>query len=279
MNDAEAERYGGDDILEILGFTAGEPDGAATRYVYQVREAADALFALNGLPVERASNTVADLVAGITFTLRGVGETLVEVKADRTAPREAIERFVNAYNEANSLVRAMLDQKTGPLQGDPTLLRLERRLRSLVHGRLGAGTEEMPFRSLAELGITSENTEGFLYLNAAKLDRALEEDLEAVCSFFNFTHGAGGLARQLDQFTTMVTGRDGLIPGRREYLDRYIVRIRKQIQIWEERLARREANLVRQFTFMEQYISRMQEQTGLLAGFEMQWQNKKQDNA
>jgi hypothetical protein len=30
----------------------------------------------------------------------------------------------------------------------------------------------------------------------------------------------------------------------------------------------REARLVRQFTFMEQYIARIQEQTGLMASFE-----------
>ncbi len=264
------ETYGADAILECLGLTV---PGAVGTFVQTFREAADACFTLNGLPLERASNSVADLIAGLTLTLCGTGEVRLEVQPDRAVPREAIERFVNTYNEANSLVRAMLEEKTGPLQGDPTLLRLERRLRSLVHGPVTTGGD-MLFRSLAALGITSEkeNTEGYLYLDAARLERALEESPEAVFSFFASPAGTGGLARQLDLFTTLVTGRDGVIPGRRAYLDRQIDRMRKQIEAWEERLVRREANLVRRFTFMEQYISRVQEQTGLLATFEMQWQ-------
>lgn len=267
-----SERYGEDDILASLGITApGEPG----EFAYTLQEALDAHFTLNGLPVERASNSVADLIEGLTLTLREPGEVRVEVQPDRTVPQEAIERFVNAYNEANSLVRAMLEEETGPLQGDPTLLRLERRLRSLVHGPVLSGGETS-FRSLAELGIASEkeDTAGYIYIDAIRLERVLEEDPEAVSSFFGSTAGTGGLARQLDRFTATITGRDGVIPGRRAYLDRQIERMRKQVEVWEERLARREANLVRRFTFMEQYISRMQEQTGLLATFEMQWQKQ-----
>lgn len=275
LNGAEEELYGAADILGALGLAAGEPDGVSTRYAYQIREAADALFSFNGLPVERSSNTVADLAAGVTFTLRGTGEARVEVRADLARPREAIDRFITAYNDLNSILRAMLDRKSGPLQGEASLMRLERQLRRLVHGRLEQGGEALPYRSLADLGITADNAEGFLSVNETRIGRALEEDLTAVFGFFSFEGGSGGLARQLEGLTAVAVGRNGVIPGRKAYLDRSITQLEKQAAAWEDRLARREANLVRRFTFMEQYIARMQEQTGLLTSFEVLWNKAK----
>lgn len=101
----------------------------------ELTAAQDAQFDFNGLSITRSSNTVSDLVTGVTFNLLQVDPTpaspvTVTVSRDTQAVQTTIQNFVEQYN---SLIRFFQEQnffneetgESGLLIGDPQLVQLE----------------------------------------------------------------------------------------------------------------------------------------------------------
>ncbi|MBT6037674.1 MAG: flagellar filament capping protein FliD, partial [Halieaceae bacterium] len=142
--------------LSRLAFNAS----AGTANVYQTISAADAAFTVNGLALSSASNTVANVIDGLTLTLKDVTTTTatLSVTDNTSGIKTAVNTFVAGYN---SLVTTLDDltgydfaTKTGgPLQGDFSVLSIASQLRTT----LGAAANGFvgSYSRLAELGITT----------------------------------------------------------------------------------------------------------------------------
>jgi flagellar hook-associated protein 2 len=173
--------------LSRLAFNAS----AETANVYQTISAADAAFTVNGLALSSASNTVANVIDGLTLTLKDVTTTTaaLSVTDNTSGIKTAVNTFVAGYN---SLVTTLDDltgydfaTKTGgPLQGDFSVLSIASQLRTTLgaaaNGFLGS------YSRLAELGITTLST-GQLAVDDTKLSAALVanyDDVSAVLTRF-----------------------------------------------------------------------------------------------
>ena len=98
--------------------------------------AKDAAFTINGIEASSATNTVTDVVPGVTLNLLKTSTTAVEVtvSADKKAVRDKIEAFQQAYNKINALLADLTrydpgTKKAQPLQGDSTATGLQNALR------------------------------------------------------------------------------------------------------------------------------------------------------
>jgi len=173
--------------LSRLAFNAS----AGTANVYQTISAADAAFTVNGLALSSASNTVANVIDGLTLTLKDVTTTTaaLSVTDNTSGIKTAVNTFVAGYN---SLVTTLDDltgydfaTKTGgPLQGDFSVLSIASQLRTT----LGAAANGFvgSYSRLAELGITTLST-GQLAVDDTKLSAALVanyDDVSAVLTRF-----------------------------------------------------------------------------------------------
>ncbi|MDC0410899.1 flagellar filament capping protein FliD [Luminiphilus sp.] len=173
--------------LSRLAFNAS----AGTANVYQTIPAADAAFTVNGLALSSASNTVANVIDGLTLTLKDVTTTTatLSVSDNTSGIKTAVNTFVDGYN---SLVTTLDDltgydfaTKTGgPLQGDFSVLSIASQLRTT----LGAAAKGFTgsYSRLAELGITTSST-GQLAVDDTKLSAALVanyDDVTAVLTHF-----------------------------------------------------------------------------------------------
>src|SRR5690606_19353066 len=69
-----------------------------------LQKAQDAIFKVEGLCIIRSSNTVDDLIEGVTLQLKGVGETTLEIRRDVDAVVDAVRRFVEQYNSTMSFI-------------------------------------------------------------------------------------------------------------------------------------------------------------------------------
>ncbi|WP_408955695.1 flagellar filament capping protein FliD [Natroniella sp. ANB-PHB2] len=88
-----------------------------------LQQAADSIFTVNGLEIERADREIDDVIEGVTLDLKDKGSSTLEVQVDIEGMREAIDAFVSDYNS----LRDRLDQYGGKeaiLQGDATLNRI-----------------------------------------------------------------------------------------------------------------------------------------------------------
>lgn len=278
----EEALFGSDPVMRALYLV--DLEGG---FIQELQEAKEARLRLNGLAIQRSSNTVDDLISGVTLTLKGAGETTVDVAPDQDKALKAVQGFIEAYNRANALLRSLQDRENGPLRGDPVLMRAERQLRQIVSGMLPdpAGQTPLTYRGLADIGIKTADRQGYLELDETVLRSALREDALGVYQLLggqipagqgSEPDGPGGLARQLRDHAGLMVGSQGVISGRQSYLQQQIRDLQKGIERWAYRLEMREKNLVRQFAMMEQYISVMQGQSGLINNFSTLMRNSQE---
>ncbi|EAQ98451.1 flagellar filament capping protein FliD [Congregibacter litoralis] len=147
-----------------------------------------AAFSINGLSLSSETNSVANVIDGVSLTLRDTTDTpaTLSVSENTSAVRSAIDGFVTAYNSfvstANNLTA--FNAETGaaaPLQGDFTARSVINQVRSALSS--SADGFEGPFSTLAELGVTTQ-ANGTLSVNDSTLDAALTDNFESVAGVF-----------------------------------------------------------------------------------------------
>jgi flagellar hook-associated protein 2 len=186
--------------LETLGFIDGM--GAIRN---ELQAAANARFKVDGLAatIERQSNTVDDVFAGVTLTLfkAEIGTTIaLEVERDLNQVKQAIVDFVDAYNEVRTFINRQAltdvaqDDETGAgiLAGTSVLSEA----RSRLSGAIGAAVDgtDPTFAVLAQIGITIQSAgkvadplqANTLVIDETRLDEALLNEPDAVRGLFAF---------------------------------------------------------------------------------------------
>lgn len=156
----------------------------------RAQTAQDAIVRLDGVDVQRATNSFSDLVPGVKFDLKkaAIGTVVTLGSARPTAEiRAAMGDFVTAFNE----LKKVLDEATaaraadgsggGALRGDAGIRELQRQLSQLSSTVLASGGGPA---TLAEIGIRT-NRDGSLSLDTARLDAMLASNPDGVEAMFN----------------------------------------------------------------------------------------------
>lgn len=190
------------------------------------QNAQNAKVELNGLIVESSSNTFANTIPGMSFTVSEVTSTAatLNVKADTEAMKKNIQEFVEAYNALNDLLtqstKYVEESKTaGVLQGDSATVSLQNSLRMLTQGISGSTGG---LTRLAEIGIQMQEG-GKLSTDTTKLDKALT-NLEGLKGLFANKADAlgqgGGIAVNFKNFTDKLLSFDGTLNTKTDSLER-----------------------------------------------------------
>ncbi|HSR67491.1 MAG TPA: flagellar filament capping protein FliD [Acidobacteriota bacterium] len=147
----------------------------------------DAELTVNGLTVTGGSNSVSDVIEGVTLNLRGVssGSVTLTVENNTSEVREAVQSFVDAYNGAVSFINSQFtvvgeSGRGGPLAGDSVVREIQSQLSSIVRG---AAANAGAFSTLGSAGIDLQN-DGSLQINSSDLDEALEDHFEDFAKLF-----------------------------------------------------------------------------------------------
>ncbi|MEW5761981.1 MAG: flagellar filament capping protein FliD [Bacillota bacterium] len=239
----------------------------------QLTAAQDAAFTVNGLSITRSTNTVADVISGVTLTLKGTSTTAVtlEVKNDTQTAVNKIKAFVDSYNAlmkdiATKLAYDAVTKTAGVLQGDRALTDLENKLRRKVSEIIS--TADPALNALNLIGITTTGKEATLVIDETKLTKALNNSPEKVALLFgaSSTNSNDGVATRMDSIVNLwIQSGTGFLAAKTNSLGNQITDIVKQVQRMEERLSIREANLWRQFTALEEALAAMSAQSNWLA--------------
>jgi flagellar hook-associated protein 2 len=249
-----------------------------TNTAFTASTARDARFRVGGIDITRSTNTIADVLAGVTFTLRAesTSSVTISVTNDTAAIRGRIESFVNAYNAVVSYVSANSTYDRATNRGGP--LFAESTPRDIVNSLRGIATREVAglpdgMRSLAQIGISTDHMTGTLSINTSMLDGRLSLNLEGVANIF--TNATGGIAVRFHDYIGNVTNAvDGAITVRTRGLNSLVTNISNDIMRLEERLVITEKNLRQQFTALESIISGMRIQQSYLTNLINSWQQR-----
>jgi flagellar hook-associated protein 2 len=151
-----------------------------------ISQALDAQFTVSGIngTISRSSNSVNDVVSGVTFNLQGTGSSTVTVTNDAAATTSTVQDFVDAYNDLvkyvsdnNQITRqddgTNVSNTFGPLANtsidDNALSALRDAFASATSGSGGA------VNVLSDLGISTQE-DGTLAFDSSKLSTALSSD-------------------------------------------------------------------------------------------------------
>ncbi|MTI09722.1 flagellar filament capping protein FliD [Curvivirga aplysinae] len=178
----------GDDVAQSLGII----DGAGI-YQNELQAAEPAILTIDGVTVERDSNSIDDLLEGVTISLytANPGTTItLEVAEDLSGIKEAVQAFVDAYNNYRNF--AIVQQATttsgeasadAVLFGDSLLRNANSEIYNLLNTSVEYGDDEV--LSLASFGITF-NWDNTLTIDGDVLDEVLLSEPEKIEAFFSF---------------------------------------------------------------------------------------------
>ncbi len=255
---------GSESAFRTSGMTALAFDpssGSAT--MTQTQAAANAAATIDGLAISSQSNTLANLVDGITLTLGKVTTDPVEltVVQDNEALKQAVQDFADAYNALSSLIAKQIkydagSKTAGPLQGDSSAVGLQRRLRTLMGSSASASSV---FTRLSDVGLEMQR-DGSVKVNSGKLDAALANLPELKKLFANndiAVPANNGMARQFSDMAQAMLGIDGALTTRTEGLRKRIETNQSDQDRLELRLGQVEQRLRAQYTALDTTLGRL----------------------
>lgn len=251
----EITTLGGTDDFGALAFTTQTTPASSTGAQGNVR-ASDLLATVNGATVRSDSNTLSNVLDGVSITALKTTSSpgTVTIDRDTSAARTRIQEFVTAYNDVANFLKAQTayneTTKTGaPLQGDRVALLIQNSLRELTTDATGASSV---FSRLADIGITLQKG-GALSINEGALDNALQDvaEVAALFSADNTGDQDDGLALRLSAVISEITGSDGNLSAKRESLQGRLRRNQDEQARLEDRLVSVESRLKAQYTALD----------------------------
>ncbi|WP_373002766.1 flagellar filament capping protein FliD [Sulfurimonas sp.] len=164
-----------------------------------IQSGVNAAFTFNGLPISRTSNTVDDLLSGVSITLKEVGTSQVNISQDRETIMAKFDSFVEKYNESVSGIKKMVlssvDSETrGSFSSESTIKNMLSTIEDMVQS-IGGGVG-----SLIDYGFDVDK-EGVMTLDKDVLTTKMDENSANVEAFF-----AGGTFDNGDGTTTELDG-------------------------------------------------------------------------
>ena len=229
----------------------------------QALAAANAAATLNNLPIESASNTLANVLDGMTLTLGKVTTAPVQVSAaqDNTSIRKTMDSFVTAYNDLNKLLadQTKYDAATkisGGLQGDSAAVSIRSQMRALVGATSGASTM---FTRLGDIGFDVK-LDGSIALSDTKVNNALANLAETKKLFANsdlLVPGNNGIAVRMRALADRMIGIDGTVSTRSEGLRKRIDLNQDRQEALSDRIAMIEKRLRAQYTALDKAMGQL----------------------
>lgn len=218
--------------------------------------ASDAVATINNVSVKSATNTLSEVISGLTITLSKVtsnpptvttGPINITVSQDTASITKAITDFATAYSSMASLVKSntKYDDATktaGTLQGDSGALSVQNQFRAILGSSSDAsGT----FKTLSSVGLEIQ-TDGTVKVNSTKLTSALGNMAEVKKMFMNsdsVDSTKDGIMTRLRVLSDNLLGSEGIITSRTSGLRQSITdnsarqeSLQNRVDLYEKRL-------------------------------------------
>lgn len=250
---------GATDEFDALAFTAQTSPASASGAQGNVR-ATNLQAVINGAAVESTSNTLTNVLDGITLTAKKTTTEArtVTIERDLADMKAKVDSFVTAYNDLISFLKAQTayndaTKTAAPLQGDRVALLVQSQLRMAAVDSTGASTA---FTRLSEVGIALQVT-GKLQVDTSKFDKALEK-LDDVASLFSRDEtgtAQDGVALRIADLVDQLTDPDGALERKQATLRERLERNEDDQTRMEDRLAGVEARLKKQYSALDTKMS------------------------
>lgn len=218
----------------------------------------NAVAEINGVEVSRSTNTIDDVLNGVTFNLLkaqedGAQDLTLNIEVNPDSVKNYLQPFLDSYN---SLVN-YLNSDRDMIRSDAALSSMRFQLRDVLTRNVRGKSEDDP-EYITNFGFEISRN-GTLSINdSERLEELLEEDPEVVSNFFL---SDGGFIDNIKQVVERVKGDDNdLIKSRTLELSERIDRQDDRIADLESRIDRQAAAQREQYTSLLETFYEAQQQ-------------------
>jgi len=183
-----------------------DSSGAATNIITSTNQGANAVFYLNNIKISQPSNTVNNVVSGLTFNVVAPTSSPVTLTlaSDPTQLTNDLQTFVTNYNALVTAVEAQVGGSNGALIGDSTINQLQQTMQHLT-AYFSSTTGSV--QSLSDLGVTFNGTNGAATFDPTVIGGMSSSQLTDALNYIgSTTTGLGAFSGTFDQFSDPVTG-------------------------------------------------------------------------
>jgi flagellar hook-associated protein 2 len=260
-------------------FTLSSDDGTATgnnpkvpvtgvSFATSLQTAIDASFKVNGLTVIRGTNTVNDVIDGVTLDLFAstTGAARLDLNRNTAGIKDNIKGLVTAYNDFEETLKILGDRASevedfgGALAGESLLQTVRNQVRALVTNT--STTPGTDIQAARDVGLSLDRY-GKMNLNEAKLDAALQNNFTQVSTMFTagtnnksiFSPAPAGLAGEAINSIEKMLLSNGLIDTQTKSATAQIVKHKEELKILDERMEKLMTRYMNQFSVMESIVS------------------------
>ncbi|MBV8043956.1 flagellar filament capping protein FliD [Pluralibacter sp.] len=198
-----------------------------------------------GIRYESQSNTISDMIPGVTINITQPGELTIDVIPDTEAITADVQAFVDSYNAMIDVFTTHVNTPEGALYANGSARGIQNSIKQTFY------TISPDGMMMANYGITSDPYTGKLTLDTEALQTALTENPEDVAALFK------DVATQIDNLVYGYTATSGTIYNAQQTLDKEKASIQSDMDALDRRMEKVYQQYLKEFTEMAQYINIM----------------------
>jgi flagellar hook-associated protein 2 len=257
----------------VLPDGTSRPDGSVTLsaqkpiFSQSLQVAGDASFKVNGLTVSRGSNTINDVIEGVTLDLYTptTGAARLDLNRDTAGIKNNLKGLVSAYNDYEETLKILGDRASeveefgGALAGESLLQSVRNQVRALVTNT--SNTPGTTIKAARDVGLTLDRF-GKLNLDETKLDAALQNNFSQVTSMFTagtsnksiYSPAPAGLAGEAIKSLEKMLLSTGLIDTKTRNATAQIAKYQEDLKVLDKRMEMLMTRYMSQFSVMESIV-------------------------
>ncbi len=184
-------------------------DMTPTDLISDTNQGSDADFILNNIEVTRTSNTISDLISGMSFTLDSTTSSshpsvTLSVSTDPSQLSNALQTLVSDYNSLEAQMAQQEGQSGGALVGNNIIWQVNSDLQQLVSYYNPSSSSSI--HSLSDLGIEFQDT-GQMTFDQDTFNALSQSQISDAFTFLgSSTSGLGALANNFTGITDPISG-------------------------------------------------------------------------
>lgn len=242
--------------------------------VYSQQVAANSVFTVNGVSLERASNNVADALQGVVLDLKSVSAsgttTQIKIEQSQTQIKASLQALVDSYNATRYALKEISDPEStdedvgGALSSDFAAIR---QVRSVIYRAVtqNSSTASGSITALRDIGIEL-TLDGDLNFNELKFDTVMKTSADDVVKMLSagtdnqskYDGQAQGLARDaIADIEVLNDSVDGLFATRTKTSLKAIGQYESDLEELDVKMNALFDRYMAQFTVMESLVSQL----------------------
>ena len=248
----------------VTGLTFSTPAG---------QTASNASLVVNGVTITRATNTIDNVIPGVSLDLQSTtsAPASLTIVREPSGIKQKIQAIVTAYNDMVSDFNVLTGPKSdnpddlfsGSLRGDSTVRSVLAQVRTVLFGE--SETAGTAVRNMRDLGVSIDRN-GVLSLNETTLDTAISGNFEEVVQML----AGRQVVTQNDQTVTKrgigvamsarlrdLMGPSGIVMNQSSSAESQVARHKRDLITLEARMEKILERYTKQFAAMESLVGQM----------------------